>query len=537
MKKIKHKKHRILLPVLFVAGILLITYLAVAMYFMNHFYFHTTINGEDATGCSVSEVKKKIADEVGGYVLSLQERNNVTETIKGKDIDLNATFDDSIDQLLEKQNSLLWLGALVQKHTYTIEKIIKYDETKLNAQISALKCMDAASVTAPVNATVSPYSQNDGYTIIPEENGNTIDTVNFTKTIAESLENLKSKVSLEKKNCYVKPTVTKDTQGLKTAVDTLNKYAKTQVTYDFGDNKVVLNGTVIKDWLIVNDDFQVKISEGKIKDFVMNLAKQYNTAGKSKNFTASDGTAVTITGGNYGWKINQGTECKQIMADIQNATVEEREPAYTQKANSHGANDYGNTYVDVNLTAQHLNFYKDGKLVIGTDFVSGSIKENDATPTGAYFVNSKETDRFLTGADYKSHVDYWMPFNGDVGLHDASWRSTFGGSIYLRKGSHGCVNLPAGVAKTIYENIDVGDAVLVYQTAPTPIVADPATVVAEINTIGPVTVQSQTIMTQIRTQYNSLSDADKALVSNYGVLVADEAALTALLTQPAVPAQ
>jgi len=55
-----------------------------------------------------------------------------------------------------------------------------------------------------------------------------------------------------------------------------------------------------------------------------------------------------------------------------------------------------------------------------------------------------------------------MPFNGGVGLHDASWRSTFGGKIYVTGGSHGCINLPRSAAETIYNNISAGTPVLVY---------------------------------------------------------------------------
>ena len=133
---------------------------------------------------------------------------------------------------------------------------------------------------------------------------------------------------------------------------------------------------------------------------------------------------------------------------------------------------------------------------------------------------------------YESFVNYWMPFNGGVGMHDATWRSSFGGQIYLRGGSHGCINLPVSAAKTIYENIEVGDAVLVFQTAPTPDVSapqvTPETIISEIDSIGPVTLESATIMATIRSQYNALSDEDKAKVTNYETFVADEAALSAL---------
>lgn len=55
-----------------------------------------------------------------------------------------------------------------------------------------------------------------------------------------------------------------------------------------------------------------------------------------------------------------------------------------------------------------------------------------------------------------------MPFNGNVGMHDASWRSSFGADIYLRNGSHGCVNLPSKKAEVIYGYVEQGEPVIVY---------------------------------------------------------------------------
>ena len=79
----------------------------------------------------------------------------------------------------------------------------------------------------------------------------------------------------------------------------------------------------------------------------------------------------------------------------------------------------------------------------------------------------KEKDRILRGKkldngkyEYESHVDYWMPFNGGIGLHDASWRSKFGGTIYQTSGSHGCVNLPPASAATLYDLLYKGIPVI-----------------------------------------------------------------------------
>ena len=91
----------------------------------------------------------------------------------------------------------------------------------------------------------------------------------------------------------------------------------------------------------------------------------------------------------------------------------------------------------------------------------------EGSGTGIYSIAYKQTDRILRGAkkadgtyEYESHVDYWMPFNGGIGLHDADWRGSFGGSIYKTNGSHGCINLPVDKAPALYELIEKGTPVI-----------------------------------------------------------------------------
>ena len=60
-------------------------------------------------------------------------------------------------------------------------------------------------------------------------------------------------------------------------------------------------------------------------------------------------------------------------------------------------------------------------------------------------------------------MNYWMPFLGNAyGLHDASWRSRFGGSIYSYAGSHGCINLPREKAAELFDLVNVGDKVNIH---------------------------------------------------------------------------
>ena len=171
---------------------------------------------------------------------------------------------------------------------------------------------------------------------------------------------------------------------------------------------------------------------------------------------------MTISNGAYGWKIDTEGEVAQLLEDIKSGKSVEREPVYSQTANSHGENDYGNSYVEINLTSQHLFVYKNGSLVVDSDFVSGNLSKGHGSPTGAFSVTYTTTDAVLRGEDYATPVKYWMPFNGGVGFHDASWQPTFGGSRYLTNGSHGCVNMPPEMAGKLFDLISAGTPVVVH---------------------------------------------------------------------------
>lgn len=120
------------------------------------------------------------------------------------------------------------------------------------------------------------------------------------------------------------------------------------------------------------------------------------------------------------------------------------------------------TFVEVDISSQTLNFYQDSNLILTTPVTTGKDGVYD-TRIGYFQIAYKDYNTYLEGPGYKVHVDYWMPFDGGIGLHDATWRGTFGGDIYTYNGSHGCVNMPYDAAQTVYENISAGTRVLVHK--------------------------------------------------------------------------
>ncbi|MCF2585413.1 L,D-transpeptidase/peptidoglycan binding protein [Mitsuokella multacida] len=234
------------------------------------------------------------------------------------------------------------------------------------------------------------------------------------------------------------------------------------ITYQFGDQSEVLDNDRILSWLKEQEDGNVAIDEQQAKAFVKELAEKYDTAYTTRTFHTTGGRDIQIAQGDYGWRIDQEAETKhllELLAAKQSATCE---PIYAQTAAVHAKNDWGTTYVEVSLTDQYLWLYKDGHCILESYFVSGNPTRGHATPKGIYGLTYKTRDATLSGEGYDSKVKYWMPFNRNVGLHDAPWRKTFGGQIYRNNGSHGCINLPPANAAKIYENVDKNTPVIVY---------------------------------------------------------------------------
>ena len=422
----------------------------------------TIVDGMDVTGKTAAEVEDAIMEQLKGYKLTINGREDLSESITGEEVGLYAEFDDTLAKAIAAQKPMEWGKYRFGKSVNEVntDALIRYNDEMLGEAVDSLSCMDKENMREPQDAKISDYTSG-GYTIIKEDEGTELLEDKVKEAVAAAVMSLAESVDLEEQGCYVSPSITSEDEALKTACETMNKYVGARITYQFGDKSETLSGDEIHNWLTVNGT-SVRINEGKATEYVKKLAASYDTAYKAKSLKTSYGKTVSITGGSYGYKINQAKEAATLVSLIKNGEQTSREPEYSQKAASHGANDYGDTYVEINLTGQHLFFYKEGKLVVESDFVSGNLAKGWGTPAGSYPLAYKQKNAVLKGENYRTPVNYWMPFNNGIGMHDAKWRSSFGGAIYKTSGSHGCINLPPSVAKTIFDNISAGTPVICY---------------------------------------------------------------------------
>ncbi len=523
-KNIHMDKKKVLLIAGIVLGVLAVIYIGFSVFFMNHFYFRTTMNGMPVSGCSVAKVQEKTKASVDSYSLSIIDRDGNEDTIKGQDISLKPEWDDSLGDMLKKQSGFGWIGALFHSNELKGNTLVEYDESALSEFIKELDCMDAEKQVEPVDATISSYDAKKGFEIVPSKEGTAIDEKKLSDTVEEAVNGLTDELDLAEEACYKEPKVKEDNEDLIAAVDTLNTYCKSVINYKIGDQTQTLDASTFASWLKVDENLEPSIDQTALEDYVSSLSKTYNTCYTDETLKTSYGTTVTIGNVHYGWKVDKAAEAEAILSDIKGGATVERDLNYSMTAASHGANDYGDSYVEINLTAQHLFLYKNGQMILESDVITGKPDGQHETPPGVFGITYCEKDATLRGANYATPVAYWMPFNGDIGLHDATWQSVFGAAYYLTKGSHGCVNLPLGVAKTIFENVEAGFPVLVYdlpgtesETAKSQFAA--REVVKAIKQIGDVTPDKEGQIAGVRAQYDALTEEGKSFVNNYDVLV------------------
>ena len=216
---------------------------------------------------------------------------------------------------------------------------------------------------------------------------------------------------------------------------------------------------------------KVTLDESAVREWMREFGKKYDTVGTTRSITTPNGKTVDVSGGTYGWSVDEDSETKTLIESIKNGEVKEKTPAYVQEAASHSAQDWGSTYVEVDLTDQHMWYIVDGSVAFEADVVTGLPTPDRETPAGVYSILELKRDKTLVGETdpetgepiYETPVSYWMRVTWTgIGFHDATWQSSFGGSRYQTNGSHGCINMSYDEAATLYGMLSIGTPVVMH---------------------------------------------------------------------------
>lgn len=468
-----HKKPVLICGI--VVLVLLVVYLAGMLYYNDKFLNGTMVNGSDVGGMTLQKANDQLSKKVNGQSLKLIFNDGQSEVLQSAQLGVSYNKDNSLNQLMKNQNKWAWFIGFFKNEKNTLTDLIQISDENLTNGIASMEHAKEENQIAPTDAYIQ--YKDGSFSIIEETLGSKFNTEELVKNIKVALSEGKQQLDVTKANGYVKPQVYKDDQDLNNQLKAANEYCLSTITYTTPKGKeIALDGSTLITWLSKQDDGSYTKDESVFKEkltaFVKELASQYNSIGATRTFTGKDGQSHTVSGGTYGFRVSTDSEVSALLKIInENKSENNRIPEHTGQLPSGENGGLGTTYLEINITKQHLWFVKDGSVVLESDFVSG--KESDSTrltPSGTYYIYNKERNRVLRGTkqpngkyEYESPVSYWMPFNKGIGLHDASWRSTFGGNIYINSGSHGCINLPTGFAGSLYSQIYVNLPVVVYR--------------------------------------------------------------------------
>ncbi len=435
-------------------------YVFFGIYFKTHFFYQTSVEDVDVSGMTAAEAAEELRLEVKDYLLTMYDRNGNSYQILGASIDYDYQPRGEEEKLVSEQKSFLWPGKITKAKILNVDKSITYDEDLLKEAVADLGCLKEDYMKKPADAFIQ--MTEDGYELVPEDPGYYLIQDKLYARIKAAVEAGESEFTFTD-DLYEKPEVTSDDKVLTECMSQIQSYFGAEITYDMGEDKEVVDKSVISSWITVDENYNVTFDESKAVSYVQSLASKYNTYGDEREFLTSKGDTVTIGGGDYGWVIDKEAELEQLLKEVKNGEVTTREPVYSQTAVSRSKNDIGNTYIEIDYTNQHLWYYEDGKLKIDTDIVSGNVNRGNGSPDGVFKIVYKKSPAVLKGEDYESDVTYFMPFAYNVGIHDASWRKgKFGGTIYKTSGSHGCINVSEEAATKLYEMVEVNTPVVAY---------------------------------------------------------------------------
>ena len=332
---------------------------------------------------------------------------------------------------------------------------------------------DAAPVLADLHAkrrqpsTDAQIAFADGaWAVVPETQGTELDDAAVTEALRALLDGRVLSADdavigwAVTPDCYRKPEVTAETLEFDPEALLAGAISGQSLNVAIFDEHRGLSETAIAGLLSVSPEGKLSADQAGLAAIVEKWALDCDRHYVDYVFSAYSGDQVSLPFIKVDYAVDQPALTAALAAALEGLDFSGLEAPVNCFRNGE-AFDISGTYVEVDIDHQTMSMCKDGKFIVHTSVVTGAL-DGHQTPTGFYHVENKDTDAWLSGPDYLVFVKYWVGIYGPYGLHDSSWRENYGSDYYVNGGSHGCVNTPESAMKTIFDNIEVGDPVVVF---------------------------------------------------------------------------
>ena len=467
----KKTTKRLVLAVLLFLLLLLTGYFILAFYYREGFSVNTWINGVYCTGKTVEEVNSELLLRTEAPNIVIVDREGTEYTISLAEADYQADYSNVLEHYRQEQNPFLGVDNVLFHSRGELSPTVTVDVDGLRRAYDSLEFVRAEQQK---NKDYSLARDTSGEYVFTDGLAGRIDLEKAFLALKQIVENGQETLNLQESGCYYEITPDESQKALRNLWKEIERFQTCDIVYCFGEERHPMTAADCAFFLTAENGLPVQDEKGSfvldeeaVTAYVQSLAEEYDGYGRTRQFHSTRGDVITIDGGTYGSKMDRKKETAYLLEHlldpgVHTGTPQSHIPSYEREAFCYGKNDIGDTYIEVDMTAQKMYYYEKGVLKLETEIVTGNMRRRMGTPEGVNFVYNKQKNRVLRGPGYASPVKFWMPVKGGIGIHDAGWRKEFGGDIYQTAGSHGCINTPKDKMEELYDMVQIGTPVVMF---------------------------------------------------------------------------
>jgi hypothetical protein len=460
-----------------VVGIALAVYGIGFAWFSFHALPNTVVDGTDISGMTADQAVSAIEKDSESWQVRISG-DGYEHVLSPSESGISADVAGDVAKSFEEPRAS-WPAAFFASEPSEIDNR-SLDAVKTQESIAGSVDEANAERKMPSDARIELAEDRGSFKIVPDEPGTMLDLAALTASACASVDNGELDVAIGDAE-LVQPAVTADNEDLNRRLADANRMLGASITYEIDKvpNALTVDKERIAGWIRVDGEEGVYVDRDAVKAFLAEIGMEWDTAGKDRPLVLSQGVEIPCIGshyqgGNVGWITDETAEIDPLIADIVAGNKVERVfPTKQQAPGPKGTGEMGDTYIDIDLTAQHLWYVKGGEIVLDFGIISG--KNGYSTPAMISQVWSKGENLVLVSPwkdasgqpTYKTPVALWVgvSVDGNIGVHDAAWQPVYGysdPSYHFWGGSHGCCNVSYENCRALYDMVEEGTPAILH---------------------------------------------------------------------------
>ena len=340
-KKI-YKKISIFLGALFISiyllGVIIFSFIALP---------NTKINGNDVSYVMIDDVFNKDWTDVS---IKLNRVDGKSDFFKPEKINYKEEY---VADKKILQNQFTWPLAFFTSRDFKLEVNISYDDEKFEEFLK--NTLILKGLKHPEDAKI--IFKDGKYEIQSEILGTYTTKEKLKEAILIALSERKE--SIDMSTISEQPKLKKDDKSLQDALSKYEKISQLKYEINIGSNKEVLDGEILAN-IFTFVDGELKPDEQKARDYIRRLAIKYDTFGMDRKFQTTGKGEIVVSGkeGIYGWQIDVNKTKDLLVEKLLTFQSDSIEPVFIHKGLYYDKeDDIGKTYIEIDLTRQHMWFY------------------------------------------------------------------------------------------------------------------------------------------------------------------------------------